>query len=162
MARTVTTRTISALAGAGMTATEVTVLLVPMTAAQVAAWKWVGDEWAGEDPVDGYEVRDTTGALLGVILPLGHMARHLHVEYYDPRTEEFYAAGETPDAVLTQGIAYVVDAYAQHVRAVPTGEGFTLDAPVYVPACWTGTCGEDCQLCDYVPWQGQLGHWVAV
>ncbi|UQA95651.1 hypothetical protein [Streptomyces halobius] len=108
----------------------------------------------GTNPVTGYEVRDTTGALLGAILPLGHMARHLHVEWYDPATEEFYVAGET-DAVLTQGVHRVFDQYGRHVRPVPSGEGFDLDEPRYVPNCWVGACPEDCPLCADGWWERQ-------
>ena len=108
-----------------------TLLLVRMTATQVKAWSWVGDMWDGTTPVEGYEVRDTTGGLLGVILPLGHQAARLHAEWSDPASGDFYAAGETPAAVLTQGASYVLQQYAWHVGAVPPGEGFTLGGSRY-------------------------------
>lgn len=132
------------------TVEEVTLILVRMTPAQVATWKWVGDMWNGTDPVQGYEVRDTTGALLGVLLPLGHTARHIHAEWFDPATEEFYAAGET-DAVLTQGMHRVLDAYGRYVRPVPSGADFQFDEPRYLPtrlACLTGLCADTCPDCE--------------
>lgn len=153
MRKTVTAHTLTvftAATAAGMTFADVTVLLVRMTAAQVSAWKWIGDETAGQDPVEGYEVRDTTGALLGVVVPLGHRARRLHAEWYDPQADDFFPAGET-DAVLTQGIARVLDARAAHVSPVPAGDGFDLDEPRYLPvraACWAGVCPDDCPLCE--------------
>ncbi|MEU0275555.1 hypothetical protein [Streptomyces sp. NPDC006307] len=157
--RTVTAHTLSQYAGTtgttGLTFRDVTVLLVRMTAAQVHGWKWIGDEWAGEDPVEGYEVRDTTGALLGVVLPMGHRATRLHAEFYDPQADDFFPAGETNAAVLTQGIARVLDACTRHVGTVPAGDGFDLDEPRYVPPCWVGACPEDCPLCDCGWWERQ-------
>lgn len=145
MRKPVTVHTLPVFTGttpAGMTFTDVTVLLVQMTAAQVGAWKWVGDMWAAEDPVTGYEVRDTTGALLGVVLPLGHMAWRLHVEWYDPAAEDFYPAGETGDAVLTQGMARVLDHRFRNVGPVPAGEGFAPELPRYTrnKACAFNFC----------------------
>ncbi|WP_284576751.1 hypothetical protein [Streptomyces sp. 2P-4] len=131
MRKAVTTHTLSVFAAAtaaGMTFADITVLLVRMTSAQVSAWKWVGDEMRGEDPVEGYEVRDTTGALLGVILPLGHKGTRLHTEWYDPQADDLFPAGETAN-VTTQGIARILDARTRNVGAVPTGEDFA-PAPV--------------------------------
>ncbi|MEU9033789.1 hypothetical protein AB0D45_02575 [Streptomyces sp. NPDC048352] len=157
--RTVTAHTLSQFTGpagtAGLSFRDVTVLLVRMTAAQVQGWKWIGDEWAGEDPVEGYEVRDTTGALLGAVLPMGHRATRLHAEFYDPQVDDFFPAGETNAAVMTQGIARVIDARTRHVGTVPAGGGFDLDEPRYVHPCWIGTCPPDCPLCDCGWWERQ-------
>ncbi|WP_327415430.1 hypothetical protein [Streptomyces sp. NBC_01233] len=156
--RTVTAHTLSRFTGTtatGMTFRDVTVLLVRMTAAQVQGWKWLGDERIGEDPVQGWEVRDTTGALLGVVLPLGHRATRLHAEFYDPEAGDFFPAGETNAAVTTQGLALVLDGYTRHVDTVPAGEGFDLDEPRYVPPCWVGACPEDCELCACGWWERQ-------
>lgn len=123
---TVDTCTVNVFTGAtgdSMTFADITVLLVRMTAAQVSHWSWVGDMWDGAAPVKGYEVRDATGALLGAILPLGHIARRYHVEWYDPTAEDFFAAGET-DAVRTQGVARIIDQRSQHVGTIPAGEEF--------------------------------------
>lgn len=148
------------------TVEAVTVLLVRMTAAQVNDWKWVGEMWDGTDLVEGWEVRDTTGALLGIILPLGHRARQLHAEWYDPTTGEFYAAGQTPDAVFTQGVHYVLNSYERGAGPVPAGEGFALDEPRFLPVrvnCFAGLCPDDCPACaaddyrteaDRVRWAG--------
>ncbi|MXM67038.1 hypothetical protein GR925_27315 [Streptomyces sp. HUCO-GS316] len=126
---------------------ETTVILVAMTAAQVAEWKWVGDEWLGEDPVQGWEVRDTTGALLGAILPLGHLATRLHVEYYDPEAGDFFSAGDTNAAVLKQGVARVLTA-RRHLGPIPAGEGFRL-APSHIPPvdCMYSRCAPGCDYC---------------
>ncbi|MEV3895341.1 hypothetical protein [Streptomyces anulatus] len=151
MRATVDTRTLpvfAAATAAGMEFTETTVLLVRMSSVQVSAWKWIGDEMRGEDPVSGWEVRDTTGALLGVILPLGHKASRLHAEWYDPQADDFFPAGETAN-VLTQGIARVLDCRARNVGPVPSGEGFA-PAPLrythnrYCPFghCSDDTCGD--------------------
>ncbi|MDH6489629.1 hypothetical protein M2157_005628 [Streptomyces sp. SAI-127] len=102
-------------------------MLVAMTSAQVAAWKWVGDETDGTDPVQGWEVRDRTGSLLGVILPLGHMATAIHAEWYDAEAGEFFPAGETSTAVLTQAISLVVDARRRAVGDLPAGRDYVLD-----------------------------------
>ncbi|MEW2631639.1 hypothetical protein AB0903_08260 [Streptomyces sp. NPDC048389] len=157
--RTVTAHTLSQFTGTtgatGLSFRDVTVLLVRMTAAQVQGWKWIGDEWAGEDPVEGYEVRDTTGALLGLVLPMGHRATRLHAEFYDPQVDDFFPAGETNAAVMTQGIALVLDARTSHVGTVPAGEGFDLNEPRYVPPCWVDACPEGCPLCDCGWWERQ-------
>ncbi|MGW6416306.1 hypothetical protein [Streptomyces sp. NPDC055055] len=139
--------------GTGMDFRDVTLLLVRMTAAQVRAWKWIGDEEVGEDPVEGYEVRDTTGALLGAVLPLGHRATRLHAEVYDPEASDFFPAGQTDAAVLTQGIARVLDARTRLVGTVPAGDGFDLDEPRYRHPCWVGACPEDCELCACGWWE---------
>ncbi|MFC9341458.1 hypothetical protein ACFT0G_31100 [Streptomyces sp. NPDC057020] len=121
--------------GTGMDFRDVALLLVRMTAAQARAWKWIGD-----DPVEGYEVRDTTGALLGAVLPLGHRATRLHADVYDPEASDFFPAGQTDAAVLTQGIARVLDARTRLVGTVPAGAGFDLDEPRYRHPCWVGAC----------------------
>lgn len=145
MNATVTARTVeihTGRTGAAFAFAAVTVLLVRMTAAQVRAWSWVGDEWDGTAPVTGYEVRDREGALLGVILPLGHRATRCHVEWYDPQAGDFLAAGET-GAVLTQGVARILDA-RRAVAEAPQGRDLRLDpAPVPVRhnrACPFGYC----------------------
>lgn len=111
---------------------DTTVLLVPMTVAQVREWKWVGDAWDGTEPVKGYEVRDITGALLGAILPLGHMATSHHVEWYDPTAGEFFSAGQTPNAILRQGAAYVLQQYTRHVGPAASGEAPGIVSPRYI------------------------------
>ncbi|WP_405759481.1 hypothetical protein OG234_13365 [Streptomyces sp. NBC_01420] len=124
--RNVTAHTLTvftAATDAGMAFADVTVLLVRMTAAQVSDWKWIGDETTGQDPVEGYEIRDTEGALLGAVIPLGHRARRLHVEWYDAEAGDFFPAGET-DNVLTQGIARVLEYRFRNVGPVPSGEDF--------------------------------------
>lgn len=154
-ARTVTTSTVEVFAGragAAMAFTAITVLLVRMTSAQVNAWKWVGDVRDGTDPVSGWEVRDTTGALLGVVLPLGHLASAVHAEWYDPEAGDFVSLGDTTAPVLTQAIARVVNA-RRRLAEMPSGEGFTLDEPRYVPDCWAGACPADCQLCACGWWE---------
>ncbi|WP_431983934.1 hypothetical protein [Streptomyces qinglanensis] len=127
MSRTVTPRTVTVFTGTtedgGMAFADTTVLLIRMTAAHVRCWSWAGDMWDGTTPTHGYEVRDATGALLGALLPLGHMARHCHVEWYDPAAADFFPAGET-DAVLTQGIARILGQRTRHVGPVPAGEDF--------------------------------------
>lgn len=158
MRKTLTTRTLSVFTGstaAGMTFADVTVLLVRMTYAQLRSWSWVGDEWTGEAVHEGWEVRDVTGALLGAVLPIGHHATRIHAEWYDPATDDFYAAGETNAPVLTQGIARVLDSRAAHVGAVPAGDPFVLDEPRFLPVrvdCWAGVCPARCPECeaDYV------------
>ncbi|MFE3378750.1 hypothetical protein [Streptomyces anulatus] len=150
MRKTVTAHTLAqftGVTGADVTFRDVTLLLVRMSARQVQSWKWIGDERKGEDPVKGWEVRDTTGTLLGLVLPVGHRATRLHVEWYDPQAGDFFPAGETSEAVLTQGIARVLEARTCHVGTVPPGEGFDLDEPRYVHPCWIGTCPQDCPLC---------------
>ncbi|MDN3056878.1 hypothetical protein PH213_20450 [Streptomyces sp. SRF1] len=127
-----TVRTVTTRDNTTMAVRDVTVLLVRMTAAQIQAWKWLGDEWTGQDPVTGYEVRDTTGALLGVIVPLGHAAHSMHVEWYDPIAADFFTAGQT-DCVLTQGVARILEARSRHGLPVLSGEGFTLNEPMYYP-----------------------------
>ncbi|MEU0950453.1 hypothetical protein ABZ379_48720 [Streptomyces canus] len=136
MARTVTARTLDLFTGrdgAALTFTEATVVLVAMTSAQVAAWKWVGGEMDGTDPVQGWEVRDSTGALLGVILPLGHMAGAIHAEWYDPQAQDFLPAGETSAPVLTQAISLVVAARRRAVGELPTGRDRVLDPEPLAP-----------------------------
>lgn len=169
MARIVTTRTMNVFTGTeagAMTFVDVTVLLVRMTAAQVREWKWVGDMWNGTDPVTGYEVRDTTGTLLGVILPLGHMASCIHAEWYDPARDDFFFAGETNVSVLTQGIARVLEARRRNIGPVATGEGFHIEEPRLLPtrlSCWLRTCPEDCPECeaDYQRHEAERLAWAA-
>lgn len=128
MFRTVTARTLNVFAGtkgAGMAFNEVTVLLVRMGSAQVRTWNWLEDE-DGRHPMSGYEVRDMTGALLGVILTVGWLDGFIHAEWYDPATDEFYAAGECAQ-VTTQGIARVLEARGREVAPVPAGRDEVLD-----------------------------------
>lgn len=108
---------------------DTVVLLVAMTSAQVRNWKWVGDEWQGEDPVMGWEVRDVTGALLGVVLPLGHMATRIHAEWYDPQADDFFFAGVTNAAVLKHGVNRVLEQRGRRVGPVPTDEDFAPERP---------------------------------
>ncbi|WP_328638407.1 hypothetical protein [Streptomyces canus] len=131
MARhTVSARTVDVFTGTQGTAlafASVTVLLVRMGLAELRFWSdLLGGQMNGTAPVDGYEVRATDGALLGVILPLGHQASRMRVEWYDPATDDFYAAGHT-DAVMTQGIARVLDHYRRNVGDVPLGRDTALD-----------------------------------
>jgi hypothetical protein len=128
--KTVTARTLNLFTGrdgAALNFAEATVMLVAMTAAQVAAWKWVGDDQDGTDPVEGWEVRDRTGSLLGVILPLGHMATAVHAEWYDPQAGDFFPAGETSTPVLGQAVSLVVQARQYAVGQPPTGRDDALD-----------------------------------
>lgn len=98
---------------------ETTVQISRMTYAQLAAWGWMSDPTQGTQPMRGYEVRGTTGALLGAMFTLRHFANSLHAEWYDPTTDDFYSAGDTPGPVLTQGVAYVLGQYTRHVGPVP-------------------------------------------
>lgn len=135
---------------------DTVVLLVAMTSAQVAGWKWVGDEWKGEDPVLGWEVRDVTGALLGVVLPLGHMATRIHAEWYDPQADDFFFAGVTNAAVLKQGVNRVLEQRGQQVGPVPTDEDFAPERPrpVRNKACPFNYCF-DSHCIDHGPvWAG--------
>lgn len=155
MRNAVTTHTVNVFTGSkgvAMFFASITVILVRMTSAQVGAWKWVGDMYDGTDPVIGWEVRDTAGALLGVVLPLGHLAGSVHAEWYDPEADDFYSLGDTTEPVLTQAIARVVNA-RRRLAEIPCGEGFTLDEPRYVPDCWAGACPADCQLCACGWWE---------
>lgn len=132
MSRTVTPCTAPVFIGStadGITFAEITVLLVRMTVAQVRSWSWLGHEWNNTQPLEGYEVRDATGALLGAVLPLGHSPRRHHVEWYDPQCGDFFAAGET-DAVRTQWVTRILDQRVQHVGTVPAGEDF-VELPRY-------------------------------
>lgn len=152
MARTVTARTLDLFTGRTGTAmnfAEATVMLVAMTAAQVRAWAWVGDPMDGTAPVQGWEVRDRTGALLGAILPLGHMATSLHAEWYDPQADEFFPAGETSAPVTTQALSMVVNARRYGVGELPAGRDHVLDpAPAATRRnqscpfgyCWDAHC----------------------
>lgn len=125
----------------------VTVLLVAMTPAQVHGWKWVGDETRGEDPVMGWEVRDTTGALLGVMLPLGHRARQIHTEFFDPAIGDFEYAGVTNAPILRHGITRILAARRHNVGPVPAGKDFRIDVPNWLKArtpCTTSRCPQSC------------------
>lgn len=128
MPRTVTLCTVPVFTGTtddGLTFADITVLLVRMTTAQVTAWSWVGNVWNGTaPPLEGYEVRDANGALLGAVLPLGHRTRRYHIEWYDPAAEDFFFAGEA-DAVRTEWVARVLDKRFRHVGPIPAGEDFT-------------------------------------
>ena len=124
MPRTVTLCTVPLFTGTtddGMTFADTTVLLVRMTTAQVRRWSWVGNVWNGTAPLEGYEVRDATGALLGAVLPLGHRTRRYHIEWYDPAAEDFFFAGEA-DAVRTEWVAHILDERFRHVGPTPAGE----------------------------------------
>ncbi|MFJ4469544.1 hypothetical protein ACIP2X_18915 [Streptomyces sp. NPDC089424] len=152
MQHQVTARTLDLFTGrngAALNFSEVTVMLVAMTSAQVTTWKWVGDDMDGTDPVQGWELRDSSGSLLGVILPLGHMASAIHAEWYDPQADEFFPAGETGAPVLTQAISLVVNARRYAVGELPAGRDCVLDparpAPRRNQACPWGYCwDEDC------------------
>ncbi|MET7729193.1 hypothetical protein [Streptomyces mirabilis] len=152
MARTVTARTLDLFTGRTGTAmnfAEVTVMLVAMTAAQVRTWAWVGDPMDGTAPVQGWEVRDRTGSLLGVILPLGHMATSLHAEWYDPQADDFFPAGETTAPVISQALSVVVNARRYAVGELPAGRDEALDPAPLAPRrnqscpfthCWDKHC----------------------
>lgn len=124
------------------------VLLVAMTPAQVREWKWVGDEWQGEDPVLGWWVRDVTGALLGVVLPLGHKAGRIHAEYYDPQADDFFFAGVANAPILKHGVTRVLAGYGHNVAPVPAGADFTL-RPSHIPPldCMYSRCAPGCTHC---------------
>ncbi|WP_309317428.1 hypothetical protein [Streptomyces salinarius] len=113
--------------GAALAFASVTVLLVRMGLAELRFWSdLLGGQMDGTDPVDGYEVRASDGALLGVILPLGNKASRMHIEWYDPATDDFYPAGRT-DTVMTQGISRVLGHYRRNVGDVPVGRDTLLD-----------------------------------
>lgn len=144
-----TAQVFTAAQGTAMTFEDVTVLTVQMGSAQLQSWNWLGDE-DGRHPMSGFEVRDTTGALLGVVLSVGWLDGFTHAEYYDPATDDFFSAGEG-DQVATQGIARVLEAYGRNVAAVPSGEGFTINEPLYRwtrSDCYAGLCPESCPLCE--------------
>jgi hypothetical protein len=124
-----------------------TVMLVAMTWKQVRNWKWVGDEMQGQDPVQGWEVRDIEGALLGVILPLGHKAGQIHAEWYDPATDDFYFAGVTNAPILKHGVGRVLSHRRYEVGPVPTGEGFTLRPNAIPVDCMYSRCAPGCEHC---------------
>ncbi|MEV0016658.1 hypothetical protein [Streptomyces tendae] len=143
MARTITARTLDLFTGRDGTAlhfAEVTVVLVAMTAAQVWAWAWVGDPMEGTTPVEGWEVRDRTGSLLGAILPLGHMATTLHAEWYDPQADDFFPAGETTAPVITQALSMVVNARRYAVGELPAGRDYALDPVQRITLLRRQTC----------------------
>ncbi|MFD5570428.1 hypothetical protein [Streptomyces cadmiisoli] len=130
MQNQVTARTLDVFTGRSGDAlnfAQVTVMLVAMTSAQVAAWKWVGDDMDGTEPVQGWEVRDSSRSLLGVILPLGHKASAIHTEWYDPQAGEFFPAGETSAPVITQALSQVVNARRYAVGELPAGRDYVLD-----------------------------------
>ncbi|MFD8509675.1 hypothetical protein ACFV27_00815 [Streptomyces antimycoticus] len=137
MARTtVSSRTVEVYTGrqgAALAFAAVTVLLVRMGLPELRFWSGLlGGHMIGTAPVDGYEVRASDGALLGVILPLGHRATRLRAEWYDPETDDFYPAGET-DAVMTQAIARVLDARRRQVGEVSLGRDLVLDPEPVTP-----------------------------
>jgi len=130
------------------TVADTTVLLVRMGLAELRSWNWIGDDL--KHPMEGYEVRDVTGALLGVFLTVGHLTGWIHAEYYDPAADDFFSAGDCQQ-IRTQGIARVLEFHRRHVGPVPSGEGFRLDEPRYLPyrlACLTGQCPEHCEDCE--------------
>ncbi|MFI7359732.1 hypothetical protein ACIBTP_38100 [Streptomyces avidinii] len=132
-----------------VTVAETEVLLVRMSGQQVSRWNWIGDMWVGDYPFEGHEVRDTTGALLGVILLRGHLVGSIHVEWYDPQADDFFAAGET-HRVLTAGIFRVLEARERHVGPVPAGGNFIDSVPRFLwrrTACYLGQC-DDCPECQ--------------
>jgi len=141
--------------GAALTYASTTVLLVRMGLAHLRFWAGLlGGQMDGTAPVDRYEVRASDGALLGVILPLGHRADRMRVEWYDPETDDFYPAGET-QAVMTQGVARVLDHYRRHAGEVPHGRDVLLDPePVRVirnKFCpWAYCFDAECR--DHGPW----------
>jgi hypothetical protein len=97
-----------------ITIDDTTVTLTPMTATQIADWEWIGSPMEGTAPMSGYEIRNTTGTLLGVLLCRGYLTGPIHAEYYDPAVDDFFFAGET-QRVLTQGVARVLEQYERHV-----------------------------------------------
>lgn len=128
---------------------DTTALLVRMTPAQLDNWTWLADEDGTADLMHGWEVRDTTGALLGLALSFGHLTGYVHARWYDPATDDFYAAGEG-DRPL-HGAARVVEMRRRNVGPVPAGQGFELGTPRYFPnrsSCYAGICGEDCPKCQ--------------
>lgn len=131
MARTVTACTLDLFAGrngTSMNVTTATILLVAMTAAQVRTWAdLVGDPMEGTTPVRGWEVRDSSGSLLGAILPLGHLPGAIHAEWYDPQADDFFPAGETGVPVITQAVSLVVNARRYAVGELPSGRDLLLD-----------------------------------
>ncbi|MFZ4160471.1 hypothetical protein ACOZDE_18870 [Streptomyces griseoincarnatus] len=159
MARsTVTARTVDVFTGSqgpALAFASVTVLLVRMSLANLRFWSGLlGGQMDGTAPVDGYEVRASDGALLGVILPLGHRADRMRVEWYDPETDDFYPAGET-QAVMTQGVARILDHYRRHVGEVPRGRDVLLD-PERVDVIRNKFCPWaycfDAECRDHGPW----------
>ncbi|MFE7933396.1 hypothetical protein ACFU6S_32685 [Streptomyces sp. NPDC057456] len=72
-------------------------------------------------------MRATDGALLGAILPLGHMANRHHAEWYHPSGGgDFYSCGNT-EAVITQGVARILEERRGWVGEVPLGRDLVLD-----------------------------------
>jgi len=143
MNRTVETLTIHSL--------DTTVLLVHMTSAQLQQWNWIAASDAVEGtlahlvetdaqmPIDGYEVRDADGALLGAILV--RRAGTIHAELYDAATGDFYSLGDTPQRILSQGAACILHAHRAAGRTLPAGE--ELVAPRYLSrrrSCPWGWC----------------------
>lgn len=130
---------------------DMTALLLPMRPAQFAEWAWLSEAYDGQAPMYGCEVRDTTGALLGLFLSMGHMSTVMHVEWYDPATQEFYSAGDT-QAIYTQAVTRVLEQRERHAGPVPTGEDFGLvELPALPARAYTysaGGCGEDCPTCS--------------
>lgn len=143
MARTVTARTIEVFTGAQGAALKfasVTVLLVRMSHPELRFWSsLLGGAEDGTAPVEGYEIRDRDGALLGVALPRGHKASRIHAEWYDPQSDDFYSAGDTSAPVITQAIARVINARRRHVGEVPHGRDLVLD-PIPVVAARNRVC----------------------
>lgn len=93
-----------------------TTTLTSMTSSQLISWEWTGDLMDGTAPMDGYEVRDTHGQLLGILLCRGYLTGPIHVEWYDPEADDFFPGGET-QRVLTQGVARVLEKRKRHDRA---------------------------------------------
>ncbi|MTE20296.1 hypothetical protein F0L17_14495 [Streptomyces sp. TRM43335] len=131
MARTVETTTIHSL--------DTTVLLVRMNHAQLRQWDWIATsdheegtlahliETDAQTPIEGYEVRDANGALLGAILI--RRRGTIHAEMYDPTADDFFSLGDTPNCVTSQGIAFILHAHRQAGHAIPTGDN--LVTPTY-------------------------------
>lgn len=126
------------------TVTDTTVLLVRMGLQELRSWNWIGDDL--KHPMEGYEVRDVTGALLGVFLVVGHLTGWIHAEYYDPEADDFFAAGDCAQ-VSTQGVARVLEYRRRFVGPVPDGEGFAPALPRFrrnracpFSHCFDGDC----------------------
>ncbi|MFJ8929257.1 hypothetical protein ACIRLA_22030 [Streptomyces sp. NPDC102364] len=128
---TVTAHTLDVFTGAqgtDLTFEAATVLLVRMSLPELRFWAvLLGGQTDGTAPVEGYEVRAADGALLGAVLPLGHMSTRLHVEWYDPAAEDFFPLGDIDATTLTHGISRVLEARRRHVDEVPLGRELVLD-----------------------------------
>lgn len=127
---TVTARTLDVFTGAqgdAFTFASVTVLLVRMGLPELRFWAGLlGGHENGTAPIEGYEIRAADGTLLGAVLPLGHMATRLHVEWYDPTAGDFFPLGDINATTLTHGISLVLNA-RRRIKEAPLGRDFVLD-----------------------------------